>query len=184
MITRTSIPGTWNRAVKGPASRRNGFSLLEIMVVLALISLTLVFAVPRFGASVAGDPALGASRWILLTVARLKREAALDQQLRTLHLDIGTGRMWITRGEKPPPEATWTVEGGLDLDHRVRLMDVEYPSRDKVIQDVARIRFHPQGYSDRAIIHLETDDQRRFSFQIEPFLAQAKLFEKYTEFEP
>lgn len=166
-----------------PATRADGFTLLEIVVVLGLLGLMLLFTVPRFGHLLNVDPALDASRWILNTVENLKRSAVADQRIYILQIDVPANRLWVTRepatGDATPPSAA----GGIELSGQANLLDVAYPGKEPPLQQTARIRFYPQGYSDRAIIHLALDDHRRFSFQVEPFLASAKLLETYTGFE-
>ena len=166
-----------------PAIRADGFTLLEIVMVLGLLGLILLFTVPRFGYLLNTDPALGASRWILNTVENLKRSAVADQRIYILQIDVPANRLWVTGDPDaavafPPP-----ASGGIELSGQASLLDVAYPGKEPPKQQTARIRFFPQGYSDRAIIHLALDDHRRFSFQVEPFLSSAKLLETYTGFE-
>jgi hypothetical protein len=44
------------------------------------------------------------------------------------------------------------------------------------------IYFNEKGYSDKAIIHFENDDNEKFSFLIEPFLLRVRLYNSYAEF--
>jgi prepilin-type N-terminal cleavage/methylation domain-containing protein len=166
-----------------PATRTDGFTLLEIVVVLGLLGLTLLFTVPRFSYMLNMDPALRASRWILNTVQKLKRSAVADQRTYVLQIDVPANRLWVTTEADaavafPPPAAP-----GIELSGEASLLDVVYPGKEPPVQQTARIRFFPQGYSDRAVIHLALDGRRRFSFQVEPFLASARLLETYTGFE-
>ena len=68
------------------------------------------------------------------------------------------------------------------LDEDLKVLDVEYPGDQKVESGRADILFFAKGYSDRAIIHM-ADSDARFSFQIEPFLSNVKLYDAYTGFE-
>jgi len=165
------------------ATHEHGFTLLEIVVVLALIGLTLFFTVPRFGHLASRDPALRASRWILATVAHLKRAALTDQRTYALQIDVPANRLWVASESDADPSAP-SAKGGIELTGQATLLDVEYPAGQAPPSgQTARIRFFPQGYSDRAIIHLAPDGHRRFSFWVEPFLSSARLFETYVGFE-
>ncbi len=158
-------------------TRARGFTLLEVMVVLALAALTLVFTVPRLGLAPVTDPGLRAARWILTTVESLKRSAVVEQRVYTLHVDVPSNRLWVTReaeaGDRPAP----AVGGGLELAGRARLLGAACPGSGQAAETGAAIRFFPQGHSDPATIDLTVDGDRRLSFRVEPFLARARLLD-------
>jgi prepilin-type N-terminal cleavage/methylation domain-containing protein len=153
----------------------DGFTLLEIVVVLFLLALTLVWSVPRFGRELTTAPDLRAARWILHTVERLKRAAVTDRQTYVLQIDVPANRLRVAC--ESTPQTLPAGEGGIELQGGVSLLEVEYPGRTSPAEEADRIRFFPQGYSDWAVIHLALDGRRRFSFQVEPFLARARLLE-------
>ena len=64
----------------------------------------------------------------------------------------------------------------------MKVLDLEYPEDQKVESGRADILFFAKGYSDRSIIHM-SDSDARFSFQIESFLSNVKLYDAYTGFE-
>jgi prepilin-type N-terminal cleavage/methylation domain-containing protein len=162
------------------ATHTDGFTLLEIMVVLGLLGLTLLLSVPRFGHGLTTDPGLRAARWILHTADSLKRAAVADQRLYVLQIDIPANRLWVTCETEAcaPPSG----KGGIELQGGATLLDVEFPGQAPPTLQTARIRFFPQGYSDRAVIHLALEDHRRLSFPIEPFIARTRLLETDTGF--
>jgi hypothetical protein len=83
-----------------------------------------------------------------------------------------------------PEEALQSAEtNGYKLPEDIKLLDVEYPDQEKISVGQADIYFNEKGYSDKAIIHLENDDNEKFSFLIEPFLLRVRLYNGYTEFE-
>ncbi len=82
------------------------------------------------------------------------------------------------------PEALQSSEAnGYKLPDDIKFLDVEYPDQGKISVGQADIYFNGKGYSDKAIIHLENDDNERLSFLIEPFLLQVLLYNRYVEFE-
>ncbi|MBU1161919.1 MAG: prepilin-type N-terminal cleavage/methylation domain-containing protein, partial [Proteobacteria bacterium] len=48
--------------------RIKGFTLIELIVVISLISIMLFFAIPRFQSNVLSDSTKEVSRWILLKI--------------------------------------------------------------------------------------------------------------------
>jgi prepilin-type N-terminal cleavage/methylation domain-containing protein len=161
----------------------SGFTLLELIVVVTLIALTLAVVLPNFQGALLSDPVRDCTRWLMLTARQLRAQAVQSQQAMALHIDLDTGRMWGAPAgpETPKPDAgpnqTYRVPPSLTV------LDVEYPAQDRRHAGTAVIRFFPQGYSDPAIIHLESGAQRRLSLQIEMFLPDARLREGYVSFD-
>ncbi len=163
--------------------QNNGFTLIELIVVISLISIMLVFAVPRFHDTVLSDNTKTVSRWIILKVQSLKQRAVHDQKLYALHIDIDTDRLWITNESMSEEEVEKALLKAFELPDDISLLDVEYPEKEKVSSGQADIFFYKKGYSDRALVHISNEDNERFSFLIETFLSRVKLFEKYVSFE-
>ncbi len=163
--------------------QNNGFTLIELIVVISLISIMLVFAVPRFHDTVLSDNTKTVSRWIILKVQSLKQRAVHDQKLYALHIDIDTNRLWITNESMSEEEVEKALLRGFELPDDISVLDVEYPGRKKVSSGQADIFFYEKGYSDRALVHISNEDNELFSFLIETFLSRVKLFEKYVSFE-
>jgi hypothetical protein len=96
---------------------------------------------------------------------------------------LDSNKLWITH-EAMAEEALQSAEtNGYKLPEDIKLLDVEYPDQEKISVGQADIYFNEKGYSDKAIIHLENDDNEKFSFLIEPFLLRVRLYNGYTEFE-
>ena len=165
--------------VKAP--RRGGFTLIELIVVMALLSLTLAIAMPRLQDFLLIDHAKKAGRWIILKVPSLKDRAIREQKTYRMHVDIDADRIWISDETMNEEQLLDAARQGFELTGQLDVLDVEYPDADKVSSGLADIRFHPQGYSDRAIIHLK-DDEDRMSFQIEPFLSNVIMVEDYISY--
>jgi len=122
------------------------------------------------------------SRWILLKIPNLKEMAAREQKRYILHVSLESNKMWITH-EAMSQEALQAAEtNGYRLPEDINLLDVEYPGQEKITVGQADIYFYEKGYSDKAIIHLENDDDEKFSFLIEPFLLRVRSYNRYVEF--
>jgi Tfp pilus assembly protein FimT len=147
--------------------------------VLALISLTLLIAVPRIPSTLFTDESKKTSRWIIAKVHMLKDRAVREQKRYALHIDISDKKMWISN-DGMSDEELLTAEGkGIKLSSNMRIIDVEFPDNKIISFGQTEIFFYPKGYSDQAVIHLKNKDDQ-FSFRIEPFLFTVKLFEEYV----
>ena len=161
---------------------RNGFTLLELLVVISLLSIMLVLTVPRFHNTLFLDETKTASRWLIGKVRALKEAAIRDQKQHTLHIDLDTERFWET-DESMSTEALESAALNADpLPDGLKIADIEYPIRGKINSGQTDITFYKNGYSDKALIHLQ-DDQEYVSFLIEPFLSEITRYETYAGFE-
>ena len=162
--------------------RIKGFTLIELIVVISLISIMLFFAIPRFQSNFLSDSTKEVSRWILLKIPYIKERAAREQKKYILRVSFDSNKLWITH-EAMLEEALQSAEtNGYKLPEDIKLLDVEYPDQEKISAGQADIYFNEKGYSEKAIIHFENDDNEKFSFLIEPFLLRVRLYNSYAEF--
>ena len=152
-------------------------------MVISLISLMFFFAIPRIRVDVLSDNTQKVSRWIMLNVSALKEKAVHDQKRYALHLSLDSNRLWITSDTLSAEEREDAAEIGYELPEDIKLLDVEYPDKEKISVGQADIYFYKKGYSDKAIIHITNNDNEILSFLIEPFISRARLYNKYLEFE-
>ena len=163
--------------------QNNGFTLIELIVVISLISLMFFFAIPRIQVDVLSDNTRKVSRWIMLNVSSLKEKAVFDQKRYVLHLSLDSNRLWITSDTLSAEELEDAAVIGYNLPEDIKLLDVDYPDKEKISVGQADIYFYKKGYSDKAIIHITNNDNEVLSFLIEPFLSRVRLYNKYIEFE-
>ena len=159
-----------------------GFTFIELIVVISLISLMLFLAIPRFHGNFLSDSTKDVSRWILLKIPYIKEKAAREQKRYILHMSFDSNKFWITHEAMSQDSLQSAEENGYKLPENIKLLDVEYPDQKKISVGEADIHFNEEGYSDKAIIHLEKDDNEQFSFMIEPFLSKVRLFNSYVGF--
>ena len=153
-------------------SGTKGFTLIEITIVLALIGVLLFFAIPRFQDALLIDPSKKPTRWLMVTIPQLRSNAIRNQRDYLLHVDLSDNRLWATHAADSGDNQEKAEKDAYHLPEGVRLTGVVFSNGKKQTVDVATIGFHPQGWADRAIIHMETDRRDRFSFVIHPFLTR------------
>lgn len=170
-------------AGKSSSRSSQGFTLIELIVVISLISLMLFLAVPRLQDTFRDDPRRKALQWLTLKIQSAKQKALSEHLTQGLHIDIDEALMWWSNGEMTTDELAEARENGFMLPEGIRLIDVEFPESDKIAYGTVEIFFYPQGYSDKALLHLESQDGRTVSILIEPFLKTVKIFEGEAGFE-
>ena len=81
-----------------------------------------------------------------------------------------------------PEELQIAEQNGYEIADDIDILDVEYPDEEKISTGQADINFYEKGYSDQAIIHMKNSDDEHFSFLIEPFLSQVRMYNTYVDF--
>jgi general secretion pathway protein H len=162
--------------------QNEGFTLLELIVVISLLGIMLVLTVPRFHETLFLDESKTGSRWIIGKIQALKEAAVRNQKNYTLHIDLDSDRFWET-DESMSPEATEAAAVNAEpLPGGLRITDIEYPIRGKINSGQADIEFYKNGYSDKVFIHLQ-DGETQVSYLIEPFLSEVSRYETTIGFD-
>ncbi len=159
-----------------------GFTLIELIVVISLISVMLFFSFPKIRLSFLTDEK-ETIRWILLQVKNLKEKAVEKQQGFSLHIDIDAGKLWYSSELMNEEEIEAAEKKAHTLPEDMRILDVEFWGREPAASGVADISFYKKGYSDKAIIHIDIGADEPLSFFIEPFLTKVRMVEEYIGFE-
>lgn len=161
----------------------SGFTLIEITIVMALVGVLLLFAIPRFQDSFLVDPTKKPTRWMMVKVPELRSSAIRNQRTYNLHVDLSENRLWTTDSTDKKEAHEQAEKNAYHLSEGVRLTGVVFSNGKRQTVDVVVIQFHSQGWADRAIIHMESEAQGRFSFIIKPFLTAMERIEGYQDFE-
>lgn len=157
--------------------------MIELIVVISLISIMLFFSIPRFQNFVLTDNKKKVSRWLINKVRSLKNDTLRNQKLYILNVDIDANRFWVTTEPAPETASTNSEQKVYQLPEDISVLDVEYPGKGKITSGQTEIRFYKNGYSDKAMIHIENDSGNPSSFLIETFLSNVRLYNQYVDFE-
>lgn len=173
-----------SQAVELPI-KKSGFTLIELIVVLAVMGTVLFFTLPKFRPLTFGNESGREINILLNTVRSLKKLSLSDGKDYTLHLDSARSVVWITYDGMAPEVMEKAKEGGRALPESLRLTGVDIYGISNLKQgDEYKIRFSRQGYCDMALIHLkEQNSGDEFTVVIQPFLSNAEIEPKYISFE-
>ena len=161
----------------------SGFTLIEIIVVISLISMTLFLAIPRFQQSLAFDDMDESLRWLITNAGALRQKAVQDQIDYTLHIDMDAGKVWISAASMTDQQILTAMEEAVGFPNNVRVVDVEFPNIGKASSGTVDILFYKGGYSDKVLLHIETAGRDQTTLLIEPFLTQIQSYDTFIEFE-
>lgn len=162
--------------------RRAGYTLLELIVVMALIGIVFFFAIPRFEGSFFFDDAKRSSRWLIGKLQALREEALRTRRQQVLHLDLDTGRLWVTSEAMTAEEMDRAIQRAQALPGGGRVVSLDFAQQGRISAGRADIRFFGDGHTDRVLIHLRNGDAYT-SFLLEPFLSQVKMFDNVVGFD-
>ncbi|MCK5097625.1 MAG: prepilin-type N-terminal cleavage/methylation domain-containing protein [Desulfobacteraceae bacterium] len=167
----------------------SGFTLLELVVVLSIISLVLFFSVPVFKNIQIFSSSNNELARILFLVEKLKKNSVQEDKNMFMHIDLLDQRIWVTNEILEENKENKTVESGFVLS-QIRILDVMFSeemqsnqSNQGSYSNEYQIKFSSRGYSDMVLIHLRDEDENDITIIIEPFLLKAKFEEKYVSFE-
>jgi prepilin-type N-terminal cleavage/methylation domain-containing protein len=161
---------------------KSGFTLIELMVVMLLISIVMAVAIPKFMGGALQDPVKKVSRWINNTARTLRVTAVKQQKQHTLVVDLSDNRFWAVTEDMNEEALMQAREKAFSLPKPIRIAAVLFPDNERINSGTAEIHFYPGGYSDRVLIDMENDDSQRFSYLIEPLLPRVKFLDKWITF--
>jgi general secretion pathway protein H len=153
---------------------KNGFTLLELMVVMALISMISVLVVPRLAGSLGKMNAETAARKIAASL-RYARSQAVSQKIAYVSLfDFDKNRLIVKNWQAEPgtlnPEPE--LEKIYDLPEGVKLAEV---IAEKTDADVFQVVFYPSGNSSGGEVIISDDLDRRYKIAIDFITGAVKL---------
>jgi type II secretory pathway pseudopilin PulG len=155
--------------------RQMGYTLIELIVVICVLSLTLGLTLPKVQNVVLLDQFEKTSRHLMILIRSLKQAAIADQKTYILHIDMSRNRYWQTDDSMSEEQLSQSEEKSTQLTSGVSFSKVTLPQKRAVSTQIADIHFYPKGYSDAVEIHLEGESRQRRLFVVEPFLSEVRI---------
>lgn len=136
------------RPVVNPLSQRRvaGFSLIELMVVMMLVSLLFAVVGVSVSRSIQGAEIRNASREIVAGIRHTRGQAVIQRQQQVFHVDADS-RTW-TASSREPVE----LPEGLDI-------TIETARSELTGENAGGIRFYPDGASTGGSVELRAGER-------------------------
>lgn len=160
----------------------SGFTLVELIVVVSIIATLLLFSFPVFRNRVLFSDSESQVGDIVCLINDLKKRAVVQNIDYLLHMDHGSGLVWVTNETMDDEAKEAAKEKGVLLSERIDIIDIEFPGIKRTGDVEHWIRFRKQGYSDFALIHV-IENEKNITLKIEPFLPQVQLLNKHVYLE-
>ncbi len=164
--------------------KRAGFTLLELIVVLAVLGSVLFMILPRFSTLLPGNNRTGGINLLLNTINELKKKSIIENINYTLHLNVTKSTLWVTQQSMTPKSLSRAREDAFQLDESIRIGGVEFYGISSQIEDEYQFHFSREGYCDMALIHIENrDNGENFTIVTSAFLSSAEIRKGYFSFD-
>ncbi len=184
---------------------QQGFTLIEILIVLALVAGLVVFSVPKLSS---GDQVRAAVRKLTVITKQTQTNARLSGLVHRLVISMPEDpdeehTYWVERANqkdlilvlsdkedrnKKDEEATSATGFEMDerstkkpetLPSRFFFEDVEFSEKNKITSGKAYIYFYPQGLVTRSAIHLTNRKAIRWSIVLNPLTGVGTVLTEY-----
>ena len=165
-----------------PYKMANGFTFIELTVVIFLIGLTLVLTLPKIRHGLFTDGLKTTVRRMEGKIWELRNTAVRERKAFMLRLDLESGQYWWEWPKMKEKERQDAKERAVQLPEGVRILDVWRQGTGKKAGGESTIHFTKKGYVEPSVIHLEADDGRQFTLILNPFLPKVQVIDKYVDF--
>lgn len=170
--------------------RPYGFTLVELIVVVALIAVFLAFSLPRFKTFDIFNRKDREIEDLARLITQIKHRAIQENTDFFLHLDIDGFRVWVTHSDMDDPamETARSKATAFSTDLRIRDMVFAGQSRYGGAHPGGSgperiIRFSRHGYSDGVILHLTDPGGSPVSLKVAPFLMETETVPRHISYD-
>jgi len=164
----------------GCPAKNGGFTLMELLIVIALIGVTLVFAVPTTREALTVNSLKKTTRLLIGLERQLRSEAVRDQMDYILVLNISEGSYYVMNPDMTPEKLLEVEKRAQKLPDGIIIRDVVKHKNEKITQGKVEIKFAKNNTSPPLVIHLAHDDEA-MTLVVNPFLGVTALYDRYAE---
>jgi len=136
----------------------------------------LAVTLPRLSGNPFSDNKRKSTLWLANKIQELKVQSVRQARDHTLHIDMGTGRLWSTHVAMQPNEIEQARQNGYTLPPGSRIESITLANSAEQTAGEAGILFFKKGYSQMALIKARFEDDSQRAFLIEPFLPRVKIY--------
>lgn len=184
----------------GTIRRRAAFTLIEIMVVCAIIGIVMTIAIPSIYRQLHPESMQKAVTDVLEACSHARAHAVLNDTIMELVIRPGDRQIEVVQGSvAPPPQADrlesldvsgqeWRMPergapssgGGIftaKLADRIQIEGIRLNFLDFTEDEVVRVRFYPNGTSDEFslfLFHNETGERRQIALEVVTAIADVE----------
>jgi prepilin-type N-terminal cleavage/methylation domain-containing protein len=164
----------------GCPSKNRGFTLMELLIVIALIGVTLVFAIPTTREALTVNSLKKTTRLLVGLERQLRSEAVRDQTDYILVLNISDNTYYVMSPDMTPEKLQEVEKRAQKLPGGVVIRDIVKQKNEKISQGKVEVLFARNNISPPLVIHLADGDEA-MTLVINPFLGVTALYDHYAD---
>ncbi len=174
--------GEGEKRGKSPIHLQEGFTLIELIIVLIVLAAVLTITFPRMEAFFSGSYLKSTSRRLIGTIRYLHDRSATTGKRLRLCYDLDENKYWIEEeNEEGEFEEVKTVLGRREaLPEGIKFLDIIIPE-GKISSGQTFTLFFPKGYVTKSIIHLQNEKEEVQTLLIKGTMGQVMVYEGYVE---
>jgi general secretion pathway protein H len=163
-------------------SSSSGFTLIEIVVVLAIIALAMTLIIPRLPTREHEDVKISA-RTLAATLRYVQDRAATARTTYYLHIEPGTDVLKIMEagGDGNEKEPGDSLLQKLPIKENIIVADVVIPRLGKLTEGQIRLDIGMGGLRDFVNIHLRSADGSFWTVMAFPSSGKVKVYQGYQD---
>ncbi len=163
--------------------RRNGFTLIELAIVVLLISLFTMISVPLLTSGNKGD-LKASTRRLAGTMKYLFNEAALSglEHRLVFNLNENSYHAEVIEIDGSVGELDGTTARA-NLKSGISFTDLTLAGRGSFSQGEVTVRIHPSGWLEETVVHLQDEKRNVLTLRVNPLTGSSEVFEGYREFQ-
>ena len=173
----------------GSVKEAKGFTLLELVVVCALIGIMLSISVPSLRSAFFTNPLKSTTRQVVGIINEARQTAVRNQEAYYLHLSQIENRIWY---EKVTEDEEGTVEDEFDAPQKrelqfpasISLRKVWVQSSGILSEDKTTFWISKKGYMEQAALQLSDEFDNSLSVQLNPFTDPIAVTEDFPPESP
>jgi general secretion pathway protein H len=171
-------------SILAPRTCRSGFTLIELMVVIAILSIVVLVVLPRLPSTEAGK-LRSSARSLASTIRFLGDRAVTAKSIYRLHLNMNDSTVAVKKftaaGEETTPDDPFL--GKRFIDEGITIEDVTMPRLGKTSDGEVIVTFGLGGLEEFMIVHLKDAKDGHFTVIAYPNSGKVKVEDGYQEVE-
>lgn len=165
-------------------SENDGFTLLELIIVLVLAGIFMVITIPALRDTLIDDPLKASARRLIGYIDNVREAAVREQQGYLLRIDLDENVIYFaSQDELDDKEQTPFIEKKNQFQPKsdVRLRSLWQKDEDMRVGGIVELWVSRQGYMQQTVFHLEDGGRDVISLAVYPFLVQIEVHEGQYE---
>ena len=156
-----------------------GFTLLELLVVITLISLVTAITIPSIRTTLFSDQLKASARRLVGFINEVSQEAISSQVEHQVNFGLNKNEIWVGTGAAEDEEDQ-VGQKRFKVPEQVKITEVVSVSSGNNAEGTVKLYFSKKGYVDKSAIHLRSDDGREMTIVLSPFMGATRIIDSYV----